>query len=144
MPKLALLVAAGALLSMPFPSAPLHAQTAPAEPAVEAGSQALHFVEFQWVNQETSSIEEARDFIRWARDLAARHDVDLQVNVLVTGVAKGGTNAQVPDFIFVYTFPNQQTMTDMQTDPDYQARLRDRNRIFDFSRNTIWRVERLQ
>ena len=113
-------------------------------PAVESVSEALHFVEFQWVNQEASSLEEARSFILWARELAARHKVDLQVNVLVTGVAKGGAGAQIPDFIFVYTFPDQASMTAMQTDPDYQRRLPDRNRIFDFTRNTIWRVEQLK
>lgn len=111
---------------------------------VELASEALHFVEFQWVNQDTSSVEEARSFIIWARELASRHDVDLQVNVLVTGVAKGGAGAQVPDFIFVYTFPDQTSMTAMQTDRDYQRRLPDRNRIFDFTRNTIWRVEQLR
>lgn len=113
-------------------------------PGVELASEALHFVEFQWVNQDTSSVEEARSFIIWARELASRHDVDLQVNVLVTGVAKGGAGAQVPDFIFVYTFPDQVSMTAMQTDRDYQRRLPDRNRIFDFTRNTIWRVEQLR
>ncbi|WP_438725731.1 hypothetical protein ACR9YC_07060 [Parasphingorhabdus sp. DH2-15] len=106
--------------------------------------QPLHFVEFQWVNHDTSSIDEARSFISWARTVAARHNVDLQVNVMVTGIAKGGAGAQIPDFIFVYTFPSQQSMTAMQTDPEYQARLPERNRIFDFSRNTIWRVERMK
>lgn len=132
-------VLAPALLAI-SPAAAFADQTTGAERA----SEALHFVEFQWVNHETSSVEEARSFIIWARELAARHKVDLQVNVLVTGVAKGGAGAQIPDFIFVYTFPDQASMTAMQTDPDYQRRLPDRNRIFDFTRNTIWRVEQLQ
>ena len=103
---------------------------------------ALSFVEFHWVDRENATLEEAEDYCAWVRPIAAKHGALVEHTFMVQGVAKGSERDTMrPDVIFVYHFPNPEAMQALQSDQEYQANIENRDRIFDFSVNRIWRVK---
>lgn len=102
----------------------------------------LSFVEFHWVNQDNATLEEAEEYCIWVRPIAAKYGALVEHTFMVKDLAKGSERDTMrPDVIFVYHFPNPEAMQALQNDPDYKANISNRDRIFDFTLNRIWRVQ---
>lgn len=113
-------------------------------PAEAAGDEKfpLSFVEFHWVDQQNATLQEAADYCAWVRPIAAKHGALVEHTFMVKELIKGSErDTMKPDVIFVFHFPNPEAMQALQNDPEYKANIVNRDRIFDFSINRLWRVE---
>ncbi len=102
--------------------------------AAEPDSKGMTFVELH----EISDIAAARDYAKWAEPIMTRHGGKIIGAYEVTSVIKGMAK---PGIIWVYRFANEAGMNAVGTDPEYQANVPNRNRIFNFDSNQLFAVK---
>lgn len=100
----------------------------------QTSPESMTFVELHEVND----IAAARTYAKWAEPIMTRHGGKIVGAYEVTMVVKGMTK---PGIVWVYRFANEAGMQAVGTDPEYQANIPNRNKIFNFDSNQLFAVK---
>jgi uncharacterized protein (DUF1330 family) len=102
--------------------------------SAESTQEGMTFIELH----EVSDMAAARNYAKWAEPIMARHGGKIIGSYEVTNVVKGMTK---PGIVWIYRFANEAGMQAVGSDPEYQANIPNRNKIFNFNSNQLFAVK---
>lgn len=102
--------------------------------SADSGSNGITFVELH----EVSDMAAARDYAKWAEPIMTRHGGKIIGSYEVVNVVKGMNK---PGIVWIYRFADEAGMQAVGTDPEYQANIPNRNKIFNFNSNQLFAVK---